>query len=85
MAVFDVLVKRRAWLFELGTALMCLIVGDGALWLSAVGEDGDDAVRGKIVRVLATFIFLGIVEPIWRNVSLVSFGILPRRSVYHVC
>ncbi|KAM0258404.1 hypothetical protein ACHAQJ_003881 [Trichoderma viride] len=67
MAVVDALVKRRTWFFELGTVLICLVVGDGALWLSGVGEEGEDVARGKIVRVLATFMFLGMVEPVWRN------------------
>jgi hypothetical protein len=76
MAVVDALVKRRAWFVEFGTSLMCLIVGDGALLLSGVGEEGEDAVKGKVVRVLATFIFLGMVEPVWRDVSLATLWIL---------
>lgn len=72
MAVFEAIVKRKGWFFELGTAVMCLVAGDGALWLSGVGEEGDDVGRGRVVRVLATFVFLGLVEPVWRNVSLPS-------------
>ncbi|KAL7935338.1 hypothetical protein V8C35DRAFT_299194 [Trichoderma chlorosporum] len=41
---------------------MCLVVGDVALWASGVAaEEG----KGKIVRVLATYVYLGTVEPIW--------------------
>lgn len=80
VAVVEALGERRAWFFELGTAVMCLVVGDGALWLSGVGEEreeekrggGDDVWRGRAVRVLATFVFLGMVEPVWRNVSFSS-------------
>ncbi|PTB39561.1 hypothetical protein M441DRAFT_440116 [Trichoderma asperellum CBS 433.97] len=46
---------------------MCLVVGDGALWLSGVGQEGDDVGRERVVRVLATFVFLGMIEPVWRN------------------
>ncbi|KAH6608649.1 hypothetical protein Trco_001995 [Trichoderma cornu-damae] len=65
MAVVGAAVKKRMWFRELGTALMCLIVGDGALWVSAVGPE--DTTRQKTVRVLATFMFLGMAEPLWRD------------------
>ncbi|KAK4085351.1 uncharacterized protein Triagg1_341 [Trichoderma aggressivum f. europaeum] len=58
--------RNRDWLFELGTALMCLIVGDAALWASGVEEE-EEWVRGKIVRVLGTYMYLGTVDPVWRN------------------
>ncbi|KAL6817035.1 hypothetical protein J3E69DRAFT_374861 [Trichoderma sp. SZMC 28015] len=48
---------------KVGTGLMCLIVGDAALWASGVVDEG---VRGKIVRVLGTYMYLGTVDPIWR-------------------
>ncbi|KAL7786184.1 hypothetical protein V8C37DRAFT_392801 [Trichoderma ceciliae] len=70
MAAVDAVVKRSRWFFDFGTVLMCLVVGDGALWASAAEEDGEDALRGKVVRVLATFLFLGMVEPVWRDVSV---------------
>ncbi|EHK17467.1 uncharacterized protein TRIVIDRAFT_226427 [Trichoderma virens Gv29-8] len=50
------------WIFEAGTALMCLIVGDLALWAGGVAEEG---VREKLVRVLAAFIYIGAVDPVW--------------------
>lgn len=65
----EAFVNSRLWFFELGTVLMCLVVGDGALWLSGVGQEGDDVGRERVVRVLATFVFLGMIEPVWRNVS----------------
>ncbi|QYT02418.1 hypothetical protein H0G86_009422 [Trichoderma simmonsii] len=34
-----------------------------ALWASGVADEG---VRGKIVRVLGTYMYLGTVDPIWR-------------------
>lgn len=68
VAVFEVVVEGRRWAYGLGRALMCLVVGDWALWASGVGEE-EDVVRGKIVRVLATFMFLGMTEPIWHDVG----------------
>lgn len=64
--VGSVTLWKRDWFFEVGTGLMCLIVGDAALWASGVKEEG---VRGKIVRVLGTYFYLGTVDPIWRYVS----------------
>ncbi|KAF3076567.1 hypothetical protein CFAM422_001293 [Trichoderma lentiforme] len=55
---------KRDWFFEVGTGLMCLIVGDAALWASGVKEE--EGIRGKIVRVLGTYFYLGTVDPIWR-------------------
>lgn len=67
------ILRERGWVFEVGTGLMCLIVGDAALWASGVADEG---VRGKIVRVLGTYFYLGTVDPIWRYVSFFSFSLL---------
>lgn len=83
MTVLEAFVKRKAWFFELGTAGMCLVAGDGALWMSSVGEEGDDAGRGRVVRVLATFVFLGMIEPVWRNVSLYFILTFPKFVYYY--
>lgn len=73
MAMAEAFLNSRPWFFELGTVVMCLVVGDGALWLSGVGQQGDDVGRERVVRVLATFVFLGMIEPVWRNVSFSLF------------
>ncbi|PNP52320.1 hypothetical protein THARTR1_07100 [Trichoderma harzianum] len=64
-AVGRAILEKRDWLFELGTALMCLIVGDAALWVSGVKEE-QEGVRGKLVRVLGTYMYLGTLDPVWR-------------------
>lgn len=51
---------------------MCLIVGDAALWASGVKEE-EEEVKGKLVRVLGTYLYLGTVDPIWRYVSFLFF------------
>ncbi|KAL7945982.1 hypothetical protein V8C42DRAFT_322139 [Trichoderma barbatum] len=63
------IVRRRDWIFEFATAIMCLIVGDVALWTTG---DTEERFMGKAERVLATFMFLGVVEPIWHNASFSS-------------
>lgn len=69
------ILRKRDWLFEVGTGLMCLIVGDAALWASGVREE-EEGVRGKLVRVLGTYMYLGTVDPVWRYVSFFSFSSL---------
>ncbi|KAL7925127.1 hypothetical protein ACQKWADRAFT_285126 [Trichoderma austrokoningii] len=69
LAVVEALIEKRAWFFEFGTAVMFCVAGDMALWLGGVGEDDGDSGRGRAVRVLGTFVFLGMVEPVWRDVS----------------
>ncbi|KAL7960959.1 hypothetical protein V8C34DRAFT_320569 [Trichoderma compactum] len=64
-AVGRCILRKRDWLFEVGTGLMCLIVGDAALWASGVEEE-EEGVRGNLVRVLGTYMYLGTVDPVWR-------------------
>lgn len=68
--VGSVTLRKRDWLFEVGTGLMCWVVGDAALWATGTKEEG---VRGKIVRVLGTYFYIGTVDPIWRYVSFLFF------------